>query len=75
MRDIGVIDPDSIEDATGTGAYSAYLKVLFDLTDEEVIAEVTAAELRGRGGAGFPAGIKWESGRKARATAEVHGLQ
>ena len=38
------------------------------MTAEEVIAEVTAANLRGRGGAGFPAGIKWESGRKARVT-------
>ena len=38
------------------------------MTPEEAIAEVTAAGLRGRGGAGFPAGIKWESGRKARAT-------
>jgi NADH:ubiquinone oxidoreductase subunit F (NADH-binding) len=68
MRDIGVIDPDSIEEAIARGAYSAYLKVLFDLVAEEVIAEVTASGLRGRGGAGFPAGIKWESGRKARAT-------
>lgn len=68
MRDIGVIDPDSIEEAIARGAYSAYLKVLFDLSPEEAIAEVTAANLRGRGGAGFPAGIKWESGRKARAT-------
>jgi NADH:ubiquinone oxidoreductase subunit F (NADH-binding) len=68
LKDVGVIDPDSVEEAIARGAYSAYLKVLFDLTPEEVIAEVTAANLRGRGGAGFPAGIKWESGRKARAT-------
>jgi NADH:ubiquinone oxidoreductase subunit F (NADH-binding) len=68
MRDIGVIDPDSIAEAIARGAYTAYLKVLFDMAPEEVIAEVTASGLRGRGGAGFPAGIKWESGRKARAT-------
>jgi NADH-quinone oxidoreductase subunit F len=68
LADTGVIDPDSIEDAIARGAYSAYLKVLFDLSAEEAIAEMTAAVLRGRGGAGFPAGIKWESGRKARAT-------
>ncbi|HEV2108828.1 MAG TPA: NADH-quinone oxidoreductase subunit F, partial [Thermomicrobiales bacterium] len=67
LRNVGEIEPESIEDAIARGAYSAYLKVLFDLSDEEVIAEVTAANLRGRGGAGFPAGIKWESGRKARA--------
>jgi NADH:ubiquinone oxidoreductase subunit F (NADH-binding) len=67
LEDTGVIEPESIEDAIARGAYSAYLKVLFDLSPEEVIAEVTASGLRGRGGAGFPAGIKWESGRKARA--------
>ncbi|MFN8676620.1 MAG: NADH-ubiquinone oxidoreductase-F iron-sulfur binding region domain-containing protein [Thermomicrobiales bacterium] len=68
LENAGIIDPDSIEEAIANGAYSALLKVLFDMTPEEVIAEVTAANLRGRGGAGFPAGIKWESGRKARAT-------
>jgi NADH:ubiquinone oxidoreductase subunit F (NADH-binding) len=68
LADTGVIDPESIEDAIARGAYSAYLKVLFDMSAEEAIAEMTAAVLRGRGGAGFPAGIKWESGRKARAT-------
>ncbi|MCC6705060.1 MAG: NADH-quinone oxidoreductase subunit F [Thermomicrobiales bacterium] len=66
LANCGVIDPDSLDDALATGAYEALAKVLFDLTDEEAIAEVTAANLRGRGGAGFPAGIKWESGRKAR---------
>ncbi|MDP9365400.1 MAG: NADH-quinone oxidoreductase subunit F [Chloroflexota bacterium] len=68
LANIGLIDPDSIEDAVARGAYSAYVKALFDLSQEEVIAEVTAANVRGRGGAGFPAGIKWESGRKARVT-------
>ncbi|MDP9369524.1 MAG: NADH-quinone oxidoreductase subunit F, partial [Chloroflexota bacterium] len=67
LANVGVIDPDSIEDAIARGAYSAYLKVLFDLSGEETIAELTASNLRGRGGAGFPAGIKWESGRKAKA--------
>jgi NADH:ubiquinone oxidoreductase subunit F (NADH-binding) len=68
LANVGLIEPDSIEDAVARGAYSAYLKVLFDLSAEEVVAEVTAANLRGRGGAGFPAGIKWESGRKAKVT-------
>jgi NADH:ubiquinone oxidoreductase subunit F (NADH-binding) len=66
MEDTGIIDPESIEDAIARGAYSALAKVLFEITPEEAIAEVTASGLRGRGGAGFPAGIKWESGRKAR---------
>lgn len=64
-RNAGVIEPDSIEDAIARGAYQGYLKVLFELSQEETIAEVTAANVRGRGGGGFPAGIKWESGRKA----------
>lgn len=68
LRDSGVIDPDSIEEAIARGAYSGYLKAMFEMTPEEVVAELTASGLRGRGGAGFPAGIKWESGRKARAT-------
>ena len=67
LADTGIIEPESIEDAIARGAYASYLKVLFDMTGEEAIAEVTASGLRGRGGAGFPAGIKWESGRKARA--------
>ncbi len=66
MADTGIIDPESIEDAIARGAYSSLAKVLFEMSPEEAIAEVTAAGLRGRGGAGFPAGIKWESGRKAR---------
>jgi len=68
LRDVGVIDPDSIEEAIALGAYSAYFKVLFEMSQEDAIAEMTAANLRGRGGAGFPAGIKWESGRKARSS-------
>ena len=66
-RNAGVIEPDSIEDAIARGAYQGYFKVLFEMSQEEAIAEVTIAEVRGRGGGGFPAGIKWESGRKARA--------
>jgi NADH:ubiquinone oxidoreductase subunit F (NADH-binding) len=68
LANVGIIDPDSFEEAVATGAYSALYKALFEMSDEEVIAEMTAANLRGRGGAGFPAGIKWESGRKARVT-------
>lgn len=66
MRNSGVIEPDSIEDAIARGAYDAYFKVLFEMTEDEAIAEVTTAQVRGRGGGGFPAGVKWESGRKAR---------
>lgn len=67
-RNAGVIEPGSIEDAIARGAYDGYFKVLFEMSAEEAIAEVTASNVRGRGGGGFPAGIKWESGRKARVT-------
>jgi NADH:ubiquinone oxidoreductase subunit F (NADH-binding) len=67
-RNAGVIEPDSIEDAIARGAYHGYFKVLFEMSQEDAIAEVTTANVRGRGGGGFPAGIKWESGRKAKAS-------
>ncbi|MFN8593012.1 MAG: NADH-ubiquinone oxidoreductase-F iron-sulfur binding region domain-containing protein [Thermomicrobiales bacterium] len=68
LAEAGIIQPESIEDAIARGAYNSLFKVLFEMTPEETIAEVTASGVRGRGGAGFPAGVKWESGRKARAT-------
>lgn len=59
------IDPKSIEDYLAVGGYQALSKVLLGLTPEQVISEVKAASLRGRGGGGFPAGIKWEAARNA----------
>ena len=59
------IDPKSIEDYLAIGGYQALAKALFEMTPEQVIAEVKEAKLRGRGGAGFPAGIKWEATRNA----------
>jgi len=60
------IDPRSIEDYIATNGYSALSKVLFNMSQENVIEEVTKANLRGRGGAGFPAGLKWKATRKAK---------
>jgi len=59
------IDPKSIEDYLAIGGYRALTKALFEMTPEQVIGEVKEAKLRGRGGAGFPAGVKWESARRA----------
>lgn len=59
------IDPDSIEDYLRVGGYKALAKALLDLSPEKVLEEVKKANLRGRGGGGFPAGIKWETTRNA----------
>jgi NADH-quinone oxidoreductase subunit F len=59
------IDPTSVEDYLAIGGYEALAKALFEMTPEQVIEEVKAAKLRGRGGAGFPAGKKWELTRNA----------
>ena len=54
------IDPTKIEDYIALDGYQALSKVLFNMTSEEVIEDVLTSGLRGRGGAGFPAGKKWE---------------
>ena len=61
------IDPRSIEDYIAIGGYSAMSKVLFNMSQENVLQEVTKANLRGRGGGGFPAGLKWKATRKAKS--------
>ncbi len=60
----GAIDPTSIDDYIAVGGYSALPKVL-KMTSEAIIAEIKKSGLRGRGGAGFPTGDKWESTRNA----------
>ncbi len=59
------IDSKSIDDYLAIDGYSALAKALSRMTDEQVLAEVKKANLRGRGGAGFPAGSKWEGSRNA----------
>jgi NADH-quinone oxidoreductase subunit F len=59
------IDPRSLDDYLAIGGYRALVKALFQMKPEEVIAEVKAAKLRGRGGAGFPTGVKWELARQS----------
>jgi NADH-quinone oxidoreductase subunit F len=59
------IDSKSIDDYLAIDGYSALAKALSRMTDVEVLAEVKKANLRGRGGAGFPAGSKWEGSRNA----------
>ena len=59
------IDSKSIDDYLAIGGYSALNKALFDMTPVDVVGEVKKSNLRGRGGAGFPAGRKWEGSRNA----------
>ena len=55
----GKVDPEDIDDYIRLGGYSAIKKVLLEMKPEEVIEEVKKSGLRGRGGAGFPTGVKW----------------
>jgi len=60
LRNCGIIDPENIDDYLSLRGYEALAKVLTDMSPEAVIAEVKKSGLRGRGGAGFPTGLKWE---------------
>ena len=59
------INPSEINDYIALGGYSALSKALFQMTPEQVLEEIKKSNLRGRGGGGFPTGIKWETTRNA----------
>ena len=63
LRNCGVINPENIEEYIAMDGYQALGKVLTEMTPDEVISVVLASGLRGRGGAGFPTGKKWELAR------------
>ena len=60
LRNCGVIDPEKIDDYIARDGYKAIEKVLFEMTPEQVVDEILKSGLRGRGGAGFPTGMKWK---------------
>lgn len=65
LRNCGFIDPENIEEYIAKDGYFALQKALFEMKPEEVIKEIKNSGLRGRGGAGFPTGRKWEACRNA----------
>jgi len=65
LENSGVVDPERIEEYVGVSGYGALMRVLTDMTPSEVIQEVTKSGLRGRGGAGYPTGLKWSTVAKA----------
>ena len=67
LRNCGFIDPENIEECIGRDGYSALAKCLTEMTPEAVIDEIKRSGLRGRGGGGFPTGLKWEFARKYKA--------
>ena len=67
LRNCGVIDPESIDEYIAMDGYAALGKVLTEMTPEQVIQVVKDSGLRGRGGGGFPTGMKWEFTSKNQA--------
>jgi NADH:ubiquinone oxidoreductase subunit F (NADH-binding)/(2Fe-2S) ferredoxin len=65
LRNRGLIDPEKIEEYIARDGYKALAKVLTEMKPEEVVQEMIASGLRGRGGGGFPTGIKWKTCREA----------
>ena len=59
LKNCGIIDPENIDEYIAFDGYKALEKVLFEMSQDDVINEITESGLRGRGGAGFPTGKKW----------------
>jgi len=67
LSNTGYTDPEKLEDYLAHGGYQALIKVLEEYTPEQVCKEILDSGLRGRGGAGFPTGLKWDLTRKQQA--------
>ena len=67
LRNCGIINPEVIEEYIGTGGYAALGKVLTEMTPDDVIQCLLDSGLRGRGGGGFPTGLKWKLAKQNEA--------
>ena len=67
LKNCGVIDPENIDEYIAFDGYKALQKVLFEMSPDDVINEVSSSGLRGRGGAGFPTGKKWSFTKMAES--------
>lgn len=67
LKNKGIINPESIDDYIAQGGYQGVVKAITEMTPEDIIAEVKASGMRGRGGAGFPTGMKWEFARLSQS--------
>ena len=65
LRNAGLINPEDIDEYIAVGGYGSVIKTLKDMSPVEVIEQIKKSGLRGRGGAGFPTGVKWENTKKA----------
>ncbi len=68
LRNKGLIDPESIDEYIGRDGYIGTAKALFDMTPQQIIEEMKRSGMRGRGGAGFPTGVKWDFASKSEGT-------
>ncbi|HZJ83762.1 MAG TPA: NADH-quinone oxidoreductase subunit NuoF [Clostridia bacterium] len=66
LKNCGLIDPENIEEYIAVDGYMALGRVLDEMTPQEVIRYIKKSNLRGRGGGGFPAGLKWETASRAK---------
>ncbi len=66
LRNRGLIDPEVIDDYIARGGYKALAKVLTSMTPDQVLQEIKTSGLRGRGGGGFPTGVKWEACKRSQ---------
>jgi len=66
LRNAGLINPESIEEYCARGGYAALYKALTKMTPNKIIEDVIKSDLRGRGGGGFPTGLKWKTCREAK---------